>query len=101
MSGLMEDYGGAPESEARCYRDYESEIAKLKGTLASLNEFKDSLEKFLERTKQGRRNMETKFTFPELYGILTFDIKDYNERLKRVIAEWDVEIAKKRTKETA
>jgi hypothetical protein len=101
MSGLIDDYGGVPENEARCYRDYESEISKIKGTISSLNEFRDSLEKFLERVKHGRRNMETKFSFPELYGLLTFDIKEYNERLKRVMTEWDIELAKKRTKETA
>jgi|WetSurSiteA1Bulk_404760.scaffolds.fasta_scaffold00195_38 hypothetical protein len=101
MTALVDEYGGSPESEARCYRDYESEIVRIRATLSSLNDFRDAVEKFLDRNKQSRRNMTEKISLPELYGLLTFDIKDYSERLNKVIAEQEAEIAKKRTKETA
>jgi len=100
VTGLMEDYGGAPESDSRCFRDYEGEIAKLKAKIKILKDLKDSIETFLDKTTDIPSRKNEKYSLLELFGILTFETRGFDKRLEGLIKEWDAEIAKKRTKET-
>lgn len=96
MTGLLDDYP-AGESESRCYRDYEGDIAKLKAKINLYQNLKDSVEVFVEKMdSQIRRN--EKFSLPELFGILTFDIRGMTKKFELLMKEWETELAKKKPK---